>query len=1189
MNRIIIFLIVSFFFQIVTSPMSSQVNGMYEIEARAGGLSSALPSDRTLVKELKVKGSLNSDDIRVIKELINLSVLDMSGTTIEIGGEGYTSKYLPGKLIKVEKVNEIPDAAFADMKSLLKVELPSSLVSIKSYAFRGDNHLESVVIPTSLVEIGAHCFELCESIEKITLNKNVISFPEAIFKGCSNLKSVDKAKPLSIGKEAFKDCSMLTTSGIITGLKYIGEEAYSGCKNITYVFIPLSVESVGNNAFAYCEKLRILFIRALENVGSNVFKGCKNLVSVSMPIGVKEVGSGMFEDCSNLKEFWASKDLSKINTSAFKNCENLSVFRIDNPDPPILDKNVFEGVSLNRVVLQIPNGATKKYSSTKGWKDFSINASDNDRGAEVVKINLKKGSKKKFKFGLRITQPYSVDMGNGKIYKGAPGNKVTSKSQIVCDEHGDVIKIYSMPNSLVSFIVNDLDSNDVESVEFNAPELDYIWLSNSLISHIDVSSLSKLDVLILSNNSNLVGLDLSNNNELRYLNISLDEKLKGVDLSNNSKLQVLNGAMLNFSDWNLSKNIDLRTIDLFMTSMDSLDISMLNKLKSIKLSKCNISKLMFPKNAVDLGEVFVSENNFNEESLNSIYKLLPVKEKSVGAKIYIKGNPGAEKSRTSIATKKNWIVDVNGTGGSDDPVDPNKDKCAIGLSTLNKSLSFNIVSAFTEVVYVDWGDKSDLEKINVEEGIIKGLKHTYSDGKEQHRVKIFAKGIKNMVSPFWSSMKLEYLDVSNCPMLEVLEVPNGNNLSNLDLTSNNALRSINLSGCKLETLKLPKEKKNLVSIRLSTNNLKELDVKGLVNLEILSIPSNSLKSIDLTGCNQLRKINLNLNGLEQIKGIIGLQNIEDLDIARNNLPFSSIPPKKDMKTYVYNQYWYDVPENLVDGFTIDLRMENKARGISDKEEQTTFKWFVFKSKDERIEITEDKYINENGLFKFKSEALSEYGKEILVYALMTNPGFPDINTKTKGLTTGLIKIIQSGKGEVDPSKFSNIFEGLYECAFRNAKNLREIKLPANTKEIRDYAFNNSKNLKVVGITGSIEKISAKAFDDQAGLVIYVPNEDVKSLFDNIFGFKVTEVVVGTVPEFVNDVVGNKDFVINLIGHRLIIQSISDKNLDVKVYGIGGIKCVEGILNSNSEFQYDFSAAGMYIISVNQYVLKIFIP
>ena len=87
----------------------------------------------------------------------------------------------------------------------------------------------------------------------------------------------------SIGNDAFKDCSSLTSITIPNSVTSIGERAFYSCSSLTSITIPNSITSIGERAFSYCSSLTSITIpNSVTSIGERVFSYCPSLTSISI-------------------------------------------------------------------------------------------------------------------------------------------------------------------------------------------------------------------------------------------------------------------------------------------------------------------------------------------------------------------------------------------------------------------------------------------------------------------------------------------------------------------------------------------------------------------------------------------------------------------------------------------------------------------------------------------------------------------------------------------------------------------------------------------------------------------------------------------------------------------------------------------------------------------------------------------
>lgn len=244
--------------------------------------------------------------------------------------------YLNGELVtEVVIPDDITEItyAFINCSSLASITIPGSVTSIYDDAFSGCSGLMSIIVDeTNLVY---HSINNC--LIK-TDTKTLIS-------GCQNSSIPDDGSVTSIGKNAFFNCTSLTSIVIPDSVTSIGRSAFYGCSSLSSVVIPDSVTSIGNCSFQNCTSLTsitIPFVGAQINpsstqahfgyifgagyafinnsyvpaslksviitggtkIAEDAFRGCANLISVTIPNSVTNIEAVAFRGCTSLMNIY---------------------------------------------------------------------------------------------------------------------------------------------------------------------------------------------------------------------------------------------------------------------------------------------------------------------------------------------------------------------------------------------------------------------------------------------------------------------------------------------------------------------------------------------------------------------------------------------------------------------------------------------------------------------------------------------------------------------------------------------------------------------------------------------------------------------------------------------------------------------------------------------------------------------
>ena len=376
------------------------------------------------------------------------SILIPEGIT-HIGEYAFSSCSRLTSVVIPEGITCIENGTFSNCSQLTSVIIPESVSSIGENAFSSCTNLSSITIPTRVTSIGDKAFTECRNLKDFFIPKNVTSIgyralPDvwlvsvtveegnlvydsrdncnAVIETASNTLLVAsrstfipegvehigneafKRYPLTsivipnsvitIGDEAFMQCSFLSSFTMSEGTKSIGNRAFEYCSRLTSLTIPNSVTEIGDNAFSEsgiktitlpqkmsgmgnrvfyeCVDLESVAIpEGIVMIGDYLFKSCVNLVSVTIPESVASIGSFAFQNCSQLSSIIIPKGVIIIKSDAFFGCSKLSDITCLATTPPIRDMSGF-GEFATQGTLHVPSGCREAYASAEGWKDFNI-------------------------------------------------------------------------------------------------------------------------------------------------------------------------------------------------------------------------------------------------------------------------------------------------------------------------------------------------------------------------------------------------------------------------------------------------------------------------------------------------------------------------------------------------------------------------------------------------------------------------------------------------------------------------------------------------------------------------------------------------------------------------------------------------------------------------------------------------
>ena len=274
------------------------ISGLGEMDDFEQNLHIPIDPDEISLSEYSVSQASYTEESAPWSSLDIINVVIESGVT-RIGENAFKNCSVQ-KITIQNSVKAIGNSAFYNCSSLKSVTIPDSVTIIGDFAFSNCSSLTSVTIPNSVKTINYNTFSHCNSLTNVEIPNSVTTIKESAFGWCSSLTSVTIPNSVTtINYYAFPGCSSLTSINVASGnLNYsskdgvlfdknklnliqypignqrteyaipnsvttIGRDAFCDCSSLTSVTIPNSVTSIGYSAF-FCDRLKDVYYSGSE-------------------------------------------------------------------------------------------------------------------------------------------------------------------------------------------------------------------------------------------------------------------------------------------------------------------------------------------------------------------------------------------------------------------------------------------------------------------------------------------------------------------------------------------------------------------------------------------------------------------------------------------------------------------------------------------------------------------------------------------------------------------------------------------------------------------------------------------------------------------------------------------------------------------------------------------------------------
>lgn len=212
--------------------------------------------------------------------------------------------------------------------------VPNSVTQIYQNAFSEVKGMNSFNIPDTVTSVGQRCFQLSD-LKSITIGNGITSIPYQCFYFCKQLTEINWGENVqSIGESAFYNCISLTSITIPDSVTSVGKYAFQNCSGATELTIGSGLSSFTDTSFLFDYGLANIHVSPdntkytdagcnvlMERTGGIVVLGCKG--STFSSNSMRTIGTKAFNECSGLTTVHLPNSVSKIESSAFYNCNDL--------------------------------------------------------------------------------------------------------------------------------------------------------------------------------------------------------------------------------------------------------------------------------------------------------------------------------------------------------------------------------------------------------------------------------------------------------------------------------------------------------------------------------------------------------------------------------------------------------------------------------------------------------------------------------------------------------------------------------------------------------------------------------------------------------------------------------------------------------------------------------------------------
>lgn len=224
------------------------------------------------------------------------------------------------------------------------------------------------------------------------------------------------------------NCTKLTSVNIPKGVTFLVNGFAISCTALKSITIPEGITGIGAGAFAFSGLTSVNLPSTLIDLDSNIFLGCPTLSSVTFSPNsqLTAINSACFKDCPLITTITIPSQVKTIGYEAFRGCTGLTSITNEAVVPQTLTEEVFTGVNVANIKLNVPAGKVTAYKTDPIWGSLDVQGKDAtgilNNVVSTVKLSVANG----------VMQVSNVDlMASVELYS-ATGAKIASAINTEC-------------------------------------------------------------------------------------------------------------------------------------------------------------------------------------------------------------------------------------------------------------------------------------------------------------------------------------------------------------------------------------------------------------------------------------------------------------------------------------------------------------------------------------------------------------------------------------------------------------------------------------------------------------------------------------------------------------------------------------------------------------------------------------